>query len=214
MAGVTSAPGVSGTATLTLGEVVSGDLGTADTHDDYTFGAAAGAVVYGHSEGDCVDGLQWVLLAPDHSLLGMGPRTCQELGRVVLPANGTYTVSVRSNGPASGAYRFVLSAVPPTTVDALTLDQVVTGSLDSPGQWHDYTFAAAAGQKIVVQASGTCPDHLAWNLLRPDGTLLDFHVACGTMGPDSIAASGTYTVRLLGDAAATGDYGFKVSAAP
>lgn len=199
---------------IALGQDVSGTLAAATGTNDYTFAAAAGEIVYGHAEGTCVAGLQWVLLGPDGALLAMGPGTCQEIGRVVLATAGTYTLRVRSDGVATGSYRFVLSAVPPTVTDVLGLGGGVSGSIDAPGQWHDYTLVAVAGQRLTVEAHGACTSGLGWRLLKPDGALLDFHPACGTMGPDTIGASGTYTLRVLGDGAATGAFGFTVKAAP
>jgi RHS repeat-associated protein len=213
-ASATPAPSSVGPRPLTLGEDAAGTISTTTQHDDFTFRAAAGEIVYGHAEGDCATGLQWVLLGPRGVLLGMGPGICQEIGRVVLPTAGTYTVRVRSDGTATGAYRFLVTAVPPTKVDAVAPGQSVMGSIGTAGEWHDYTFAAATGQKITVTAAGTCPGSLSWNLLRPDGSLLDFHPACGSMGPDAITVPGTYTLRVLGAGAATGTYGFSIGAAP
>jgi hypothetical protein len=194
-------------SSIALGQDVAGQIASTSQQDDHTLAATAGDIVYLHAEGTCIPGLRWVLLGSDGTLLGSGPGTCQEIGRVVLPAAGTYMVRVLSDGQATGAYRFVVTPVPATKTDPITLGQVASGTIASPGEWHDYTFDATIGQKLQVQGSDSCSSGLAWRLLRPDGSLMDFHPACEVMGPEDITVPGHYTLRVLGDGAATGSFG-------
>ncbi len=201
------------TSTISLGQDVSGQITSPSQQDDHTLAASAGDIVYLHAEGTCIPGLRWVLLGSDGTLLGSGPGTCQEIGRVVLPIAGKYIVRVLSDGQATGAYRFVVTSVPPTQVDPITVGHAENGTIDSPGEWHDYTFDATVGQKLQVKGAAACSTGLAWRLLRPDGTLMDFHPACGVMGPEDITVPGRYTLRVLGDGAATGPFGFTLQPA-
>ena len=117
-------------------------------------------------------------------------------------------VRVLSDGQGTGAYRFVVTSVPPTKTDPITVGQAESGGIESPGEWHDYVFDATIGQKLQVQGAASCSSGLAWRLLRPDGSLMDFHPACKVMGPEDITTPGRYTLRVLGDGAATGSFGF------
>ena len=138
--------------------------------------------------------------------------TCDDLGRVALPANGTYTIRFSGNQTATGAYSFTLLAVPATVVTPITIGQSVTGALTTPGQWADYTFTGSTGATITPHATGPCVDGLGWQLLGPSGNLLTFNVACRDMPAIKLVASGTYTIRISANNAAVGAYSFTIQA--
>jgi len=101
--------------------------------------------------------------------------------------------------------------VPPTTTTSVSIGQSVSGTIESIGAWHDYTFSAKAGQVVTINASGACVTDMAWSLLRPDGTEQDRLNSCTSLGRQVLAAGGAYTIRVFSVRAATGAYSFNVS---
>ena len=198
---------------ITIGQTDSGTIASPSQRDEYTFTATAGQIVYVQAQVTCTGPLGWDLLGPDGSDLA-GSEVCDDLGRVVLRAEGTYTIVVNPDRSATGAYGFTLSAVPVTVVTQVTLGQTVTGSISVAGQWADYTFQGSAGQAVYVQASATCQAHLQWDLRGPDqGTILSTGV-CNDLGRAVLPAAGAYTVRVYGDHTATGPFAFTLIPVP
>jgi RHS repeat-associated protein len=98
------------TSTITLGQAVTGSVDSIGETRDYTFGATAGEVVYLQAQESCAASpLAWKLLRPDGVLLNIA-ETCNDLGRVVLPAAGIYTIEIYSSGSATGPYAFTVKA--------------------------------------------------------------------------------------------------------
>ncbi|MGZ6345778.1 MAG: hypothetical protein ACXWOW_10740 [Candidatus Limnocylindrales bacterium] len=198
---------------VTAGQAVSGSIGAPGQWADYTFAGSAGGIVYLEHQASCTAGLLWELRGPSGEAL---PSTiaCDDLGRVVLPADGTYTIRFSGNQTATGAFSFTLLAVPATVVTPITLGQAVSGALTTPGQWADYTFSGSAGATITSHATGACVDGLGWQLLGPSGTVLTFNVACRDMAATKLPASGTYTIRVAATNGAVGAYAFTIRAGP
>jgi hypothetical protein len=96
--------------TIQVGQSVTGTIASPSQHDDYTFSATAGEVIYVESQAACAaDPLSWKLLGPDGTLLNIA-ETCNDLGRKVLPSAGIYTVEILSSGTATGSYAFTVLA--------------------------------------------------------------------------------------------------------
>lgn len=94
------------TSAITVGETVSDKTTQVGEWQAYTFTATTGQIVFLHAQGVCVSGLNWRLIDPaGKSNIG---NACDDLGRFVLPAAGTYTIEVYSDGTATGAYSFQL----------------------------------------------------------------------------------------------------------
>ncbi len=197
---------------LTLGQTISGTIATTSQHDDYTFAARAGEIVYVQGHGACITGVGWSLLRPDGSDQDLGI-ACDDLGRQALLIAGTYTVRVSSDGSATGAYSFTLLPVVAKTTNEVSLGESITGSVSTVGAWHDYTFAAIAGEVVDLKAHGSCVTGLDWQLIGPDGSLQDFDLACHDIGRRVLVSPGIWTVRILGEGTATGAYGFEVGPA-
>ena len=194
-------------APVTIGQAMAGSLTTAGQQADYTFSGTAGQVVYLEHGDSCTAQIDWELRPPSGGSLG-STSSCNDLGRTTLRASGTYTVRFFGDHVTTGPYAFTLLAVPATVVTPVALGQTVSGALAGPGQQADYTFTATPGQAIQAHALGACVDGLGWQLLGPDGGLLDFTVACHDLGPDTLKTAGTYTIRVSGDRTSTGAYSF------
>jgi RHS repeat-associated protein len=213
-AGPPTAPGTRGP--LVLGHAMTGKIASAGQRDDYTFAVSAGQIVYLQALGPCVTGLDWALLRPDGSVDTYNA-TCHDIARQVLGSAGTWTVRVSASGAgasgATGAYSFTVWAVPATTTSSMSLGQAVSGSIDSIGQWHDYTFSVSAGQIVNLKAHGACVAGLNWALLRPDGGVQTYNGSCNDIGRQVLADAGTWTIRVSSDGTATGAYAFTVAQA-
>ena len=191
---------------ISLEQGVNGSLSAAGQWADYTFDGSAHQVVYAQRVGDCTSDLLWTLLSPTGTRIG-DTQTCNDLGRVELPAAGTYTVRIHGDRATTGAYAFQILPVPATTTTSISVGHPVAGSVGQIGQEALYTFDAAAGSTITVHATGACVDGLLWELLRPDGQPV---AGTGTCHDLSGVASqgGTYTIHVHGNQTATGAYAF------
>jgi RHS repeat-associated protein len=207
-----SAPPASVTP-ITIGQTISGTIASPTQQDDYTFTGTSGQIVYLRTHATCAGSLTWALLAPDGHPLA-GSLVCNDLERVVLPSEGTYTVRINGDRSASGAYAFSVLAVPATVVTPISAGQTVSASLTAAGQWADYTFDGAAGQVVYLQRGATCSQHLLWDLLGPTGGPVASTIACNDLGRAILPTAGTYTVRIYGDHASTGAYTFTLLAVP
>ena len=152
-------------------------------------------------------------LGPDRRELAAS-QVCQDLGRVDLPSEGTYTIAVNKDRSSTGAYGFTLSPVPATVVTPVSPGQTVNGSISTAGQWADYTFQGSVGQTFYVQRSGTCTPQISWDLRGPDQAPILSTVACNDLGRAALTTSGTYTIRLYGDHTTTGAFSFTLLAVP
>jgi RHS repeat-associated protein len=95
-------------AQISVGQSVSGTIGSIGAWHDYTFHATPGQVVTIQATGACVTDMAWSLLRPDGTEQDR-LNSCTDLGRQVLTAGGTYTIRVFSDRAATGAYSFKLS---------------------------------------------------------------------------------------------------------
>ena len=198
---------------ISIGQAVTGSIASPTQTEDYTFTGVKDETVYLQSKATCSGSLQWELLGPDGVPLD-GSVVCNDLLREVLPSEGTYTVRVNADRNAMGAYGFSLLSVPATVVTPISLGQGVNGSLVAAGQWADYTFDGSAHQVVYAQRVGDCTSRLLWTLLSPAGTRIGDTQTCNDLGRMELPAAGTYTVRIHGDHATTGAYGFQVLPVP
>ncbi len=199
---------------LTLGREVSGAIVTAKQRDAWTFPATAGATVYLQAQGSCVPGLEWHLEAPGGGVFTYND-TCHDIGRQVLGDAGAWTVSVSSPTGTTGGYAFTVWSVPATIASTISLGQTVTGSVAAIGEWHEYTFAATAGEIVDLKAGGTtaqrtCSAGIEWALVRPDGGTQTYGPTCDDIGRQVLRVAGTWVIRVSPDAIATGSYAFSV----
>src|SRR5262249_26509382 len=91
------------------------------------------------------------------------------LPRITLPADGTYRVQVRA-GHAGSKGHYNLTAWNATVLtQALTLDQIVTGQLDTSLRTDQWTFAAAQGDQIQFHLINASNPATGFDLSGEDG---------------------------------------------
>ncbi len=195
---------------ISIGQTVSGAVSQPGQWADYTLTASAGQIVYLKQGSTCTNGLWWELVGPDGRAVASAV-ACNDLQRQVLQA-GTNTVRVYGDHATVGAFSFTVLGVPATQASPISIGQTVSGSLTAAGQWAEYTFTATAGEAVTLQAKGACVDGLSWALVRPDGTVQAFTVACRDLGAQVLQTAGTYTIRIYGDHTSVGAYQFTFGA--
>ncbi len=117
---------------------------------------------------------------------------------IQLPATGTYSVRVTSDGPTTlGAYRLLLAPIdsrPEALPLGLALDDSLVGErLDVPQDIDEFTVNLQAGERIRPFLGGVAG--LRITFFKPDGTLLIGNFDYSSPMP----VTGSYRVRVQGD---------------
>ena len=192
---------------VSAGNPVSSALDSPGQWADYTFTASAGSAVYLEHGAACTSGIGWEVHDPSGGVVA-ATVSCNDLARVELRTSGTYTLRFTGDHVTTGPYSFTLLAVPATVVTPISIGQTISGAISAPGQYADYTFAGTPGEVVEPHALGVCVTGLSWQLLGPDGGLVDFAPTCRDIDATTLKASGTYTIRVLGDRTSTGAYSY------
>jgi hypothetical protein len=115
--------------------------------------------------------------------------------------SGTYTIHISDgfNGTLTGSYSLFLQKLnPPAGAVPIAYSQTLPGSINAPAEMDAFTFAAAAGDTVLVSLSRASGD--LWQqvrLLDPTGALLNQASAPGhTELTYGISVSGAYTLLL------------------
>ncbi len=121
-----------------------------------------------------------------------------------LERAGDYFLSISTDFAQTQAdYSFRL-VTPEPQFEAIGLDQLIAGEIAELGQFNDYSFEAAAGQRVYFDYLDNTS--LNWRLIGPDGSPLFSGSTYGfnRFGPNDrdrllrLNEGGTYTLRLSG----------------
>jgi hypothetical protein len=144
---------------------------------------------------------------------------CNSCDPQILPANDTYAIFLNPNGTDVGSATVTVYTVPTdftSTIDTAGDPLLITTA--TPGQNAQVTFSATSGQTVTLGlTSGTYPaTHCLLSVKRPDGGFIAFSQDCSgpshSFGPYSIPTTGTYTVVIDPQFAATGNVTLSVTA--
>ena len=196
---------------LSIGEIVTGTIDVAGEVESYTFNAAAGQSLYFDHQGGWGYLFNWRLTDPLGSVVfdsELGDR-----GPIDLGTTGGYVLDITGINNATGSYQFQVFDVPAPVTAVFSLGDVVSASIDVPGELDIYTFDASAGQSLFVDHQGGYGFNYTWTLTDPTGTEL-FRCDLGDREALIIDSTGTYTLVVDGNGAATGYYQFQISAIP
>jgi len=198
---------------LTLGATVSGEIAIKGEQDRYTFSLSAPSLLYFDSQTNG-SGLIWTLAGPAGTAISARSLSDAETNTppLDLPA-GDYSLTIHSPLDVTSAYTFRLSELSAATV--LTPGTPVTGDLTPGNQSHLYAFAASAGEQFFFDVQARTGQGARWRLIGPSGNILFselFNGAADSVGPLTIAQTGTYTLLVEGVIGATtpGTYTFNV----
>ena len=203
-------------STLNVGDVVSGMIATAGQATVYRFDLAVATQLVFDAQSNRSDFL-WSLVGPRGSEIS-NRRFDQSdgtsgLSALVLPA-GSYQLTVRGSGSATGAFAFKLLDL--SSAAALTLDSAVNGTLTPANAALAYSFTAAAGDKVAFQSNSVSAGNATWRLIDRFGhdvagasNLASNHSAV------SLSVGGTYILLVEGglDSAAPISFNVQLNAA-
>jgi hypothetical protein len=134
-----------------------------------------------------------------------------------LTADGTYSVYVSPNQWHTGTATVTLHEVVDSSETITPGGGSVPFTIAVPGQVARFTFSAQAGEKATVTtalSSAAC-----WSLviLKPDNTIQRSWSQCSTSvtrGPETLPATGTYTLVFDPNAGYTGNGSIALALAP
>lgn len=188
------------TTAIAQEQLVSGSLTVAGSIREYTFGGTAGQQLYFDTLGTDQSQFNWRVRNPDGSLL-FTDALMRDRDTTILPASGTYTLTVDGTLNRTGSYQFQIRNVPATTSTPVTFGQAVGGAL-VPGEIREFTFSGSAGMEVFLDMqtlTGTTAQFTS-SLIAPNGTVFHTRLANSADNHDSGAltlnATGTWTVRL------------------
>ena len=204
---------------IAFGDIVSdgmpgpsaGNIEAPGATDVYTFTGTAGLEAIFDLLGSTLDTF-WTLTAPDGDVLFA---TFVRDRQLTLPADGTYTLTVRGADPAdTGTYSFQLRSTTPQQFDIAIGDTVSdgvpepgAGNLDEPGARDIYRFEGTAGQELSFERLAFDPPNVQWILRGPDGSL----VFWGFVSSDvTLPDTGSYTLDVASTSLGTGSYSFRI----
>ena len=153
------------------------------------------------------------LAAPDGTTVGT-PVVVSTYGGfvepVALPQTGTYRIVVDLQGAVTGSSTVTLYEVPPDLTGAIAPGgSAVTVQTSAPGQNARLTFAGTSGQLVSLSAGPFCCTSKL-SILGPDGSSVSgptlMSSGGGFVDATTLPKSGTYTIVLDPQGAATGSF--------
>lgn len=200
---------------LETGIVVSSSLDSSRGTKVYKVALTEGDKVF--LDGRSVSGgtLSWRLVNPYGITSASGSSLTTLEDPFTVNATGDYWLvldGADGNADATVSYQFAFNKVPDLAA-ALTLDTLVTGSVDLAGQATVYTFDLASASQLAFDAQTNRSD-LNWSLSGPRGVEVssrrfDQSDAASTLSALSLPP-GSYKLTVRGSGRATPSYAFKV----
>jgi RHS repeat-associated protein len=197
-----------------VGTVVSDAIAQPGEVDVWSFSGTAGQRLFFQALAGSSTALHWFLTDPRGTVLFSSDFTNHDT--VVLSATGQYFLTVDARSGQTGPYQFHVSNVPAPTPVAITIGQVVSGSLGVPGQQDRYTFTGTAGQRVFFDVLASNGGLLRFTVQGPDGTALLVANNQNQNNRLTLPVNGTYTVVVSHGSTltATGAYQFQLDNLP
>ena len=200
--------------TITFGTPVGVSLTVPGQNARLTFDGTAGQVVSaGLSNvtigGSILSGTTVSIVKPDgNALVSRNVGTMGGfLDAATLPVTGTYTVVVDPLGANTGGITVALEQVPVDVEASIAFGVPLTVATTVSGQNARVSFPGTVGQRISLQVSGNCCQSQI-SIREPDDSMLvapaTFGLAGGFIDTRTLAQTGTYTILIDPQAAATG----------
>ncbi len=205
-------------APFTPGVQVDGTLDPASQTQAYRFTAAAGDKFYFDSLSSDVQNATWQLIDP-YGQQVFQDYLSNDIDTLRLTAAGAYTLLVEGDAYDTGTtgYSFNVQSqgnepVLPFTGTPITLGDVVSGDISTPGQEDQYTFTLAADTRIEFDNLIT-DDNLQWSLVGPSGQVVtdqSFLNSDAYYGDPIPVVAGDYQLTVSAYGGATGSYSFRL----
>ncbi len=193
-------------AALDIGAVVNGTIATPDQIDDYQFTSSASTTLFFDVQSGSAVNFFWQLTAPDSSLL-FPSSSYQDNGVIILPADGQYTLTVSSRNNGIGSYQFQVIDVPPTSSNAININQVVVGEIALQGEEDEFSFNNPSTQFLYLDVQDGATTRLAWTLTDDSNNEVASSAFWYDLGPFNIPA-GNYVFKVDGRNAEVDEYQF------
>ncbi|RPH63161.1 MAG: hypothetical protein EHM81_00670 [Chloroflexi bacterium] len=203
---------------ISFGQTLFGSITTPAEMDTYTFGATNGDKVLvraSKSTGSLNLGIR--VYSPDGStkLCENSSSYTAEITSCPLTSTGTFTVMVSDGyeGTNTGDYYLYLQRLNnPGSPGSIAFGQTLSGSITTPAELDTYTFAATAGDKVLVRMSKSAGSlYPEIRIFNPAGTTelcSEYSSNTAEIANCPLTVTGTYTI-LAGDGylgTYTGDY--------
>ena len=223
-------PAASDQFSIQMGETVSPDhpargagiITQSGQKQSYTFSGRAGEAIY-VALGPCA-GAQpsFDLRAPDDKYLGGVIGNCNaDIGRLLLPATGTYRIlATTDKSNVSSHYSFWVHTVPPDQHFSVRLPFTVgpgvpahgAGHVSAAGEQQFYDFTANPGTTVHIEGKcgGTCPKLVIRATKAGDSSDYAFWDLNFTHGDWKLPDGGKYTIQVRSNRY-VGDYSFSVT---
>jgi hypothetical protein len=208
---------------IAAGTPLTSTLSTPGRNAAYTFSGSLSQRVSLDVSAVSFDSVKVGIVKPDGSYL-VTPATIGSSGGFidakVLPASGTYKVTVNPVGDATGSATLSLYNVPADATGSITVGGASQSlGMSVPGQNGKLTFTAGAAQDlfldmsaVTIGSSGCCSVKVS--ILKPDGTKLVYPTQIGTSGGSidaTTTVAGTYSIVVDPIGSATGSITFQLS---
>ncbi|HEU5334967.1 MAG TPA: hypothetical protein VFU27_03335, partial [Terriglobales bacterium] len=226
-------PAASDQFSIRMGETVSPDhpargagiITQIGQKQSYTFSGHAGEAIY-VAIGPC-QGAQpsFGLRTPDGKYLGGVIGNCNaDIGRMVLPATGTYRINATTDkSNVSSHYSFWVHPVPPDQHFSVRLPFTVSpgspargaGHVSAAGEQQFYDFTASPGASVHIEGKcgGSCPKLSIRATKVGDTSDYAFWDLNFTHGDWKLPEGGKYTIQVRSNRY-VGDYSFSVTQGP
>ncbi|HUS33922.1 MAG TPA: CARDB domain-containing protein [Verrucomicrobiae bacterium] len=156
----------------------------------------------------------WRLIDPNGSVI-FNASIYSDQGRITLALTGTYLLLVDGYifDSTSGSFTFKVNSTT-DALDALTLGTLVSDTLDTPGEQHQYSFSLTSTTRLYFD-SLVNTGQLRWTLNGPGGTVINnrgFNQtdAQSNGQPLFSLSPGPYTLTVFGSGENTGAYSFRL----
>ena len=189
---------------IALETLVSGEIEDPGDNDLYTFSGTAGQSLFFQTTEWETAALNWRCFDPNGDQLFQSGIS-SDRGPFELTESGTYTLEFRDFGAATGTYSFIVWETN-TDTSAISLETLVEGEIEDPGDNDFYTFTATAGQNLFFQTVDWATAALNWRCFDPNGDEVFATGISNDRGPFAMKLTGTYTIEVLDFGDAIGTY--------
>ncbi|GAB4530517.1 MAG: hypothetical protein OHK0046_51130 [Anaerolineae bacterium] len=215
--------------TITIGQIVDGNLEIDGDIDEYIFTATEGQTVFLDLQQanftDPNDVVQVTWRIQDAALTVLYTANIGDMNAPLTLTAGDYTLVVDGNDNETGTYRFRLWNVPTPPVFDVAIGDTISngvpaagaGNLETPGSSDVYAFTATPGQNIFLDLGSTDFRDPDGGLVRVDWTVrdaLDAVVYTAVLGDSSgsieLADGGDYTLTVDALDDELGTYAFTI----
>ena len=195
-------------APLNVGDVIDGTFTDVNDEDTFEFNAKAGESYFFDTLGGL---LRWDLTTPSGAAVFTNQAGDQ--GPLVFPETGEYSLQIRPFSATRLTYRVQVVLTQPTSSTPFAIGEVVDGEIATQGEVDEFTFSGTAGDPLYFDAIQRGGGQASWFLFDPDGDSLFPSVAWADQEL-VLPKTGTYTLRVDGNADDTPTYQFTVVVIP